>query len=82
MITEADDKTTPLLGSPYDLRIGMSEKVSEVDVKSALESGEWGFVHSFQTGSAVDGPGVRLVALAFTFVSTLPLMPIKAQARA
>lgn len=62
MLTEVDDKTTPLVGSPYDLRVGMGEKVSEVDYKSALESGEWGFVHSFQTGSAVDGPGVRLVA--------------------
>ena len=65
MITEVDDKTTPqvpLIGSPYDLRVGMGEKISEVDFKTALESGEWGFVHSFQTGSAVDGPGVRLVA--------------------
>ena len=62
MITEVDEKTTPLLGSPYDLRVGMGEKISEVDFKTALESGEWGFVHSFQTGSAVDGPGVRLVA--------------------
>lgn len=62
MITETDERTTPLLGSPYDLRVGLGERVSEPDVKSALELGEWGFVHSFQTGSAVDGPGVRLVA--------------------
>jgi pyruvate formate lyase activating enzyme len=63
MITEeVEDKATPLIASPYDLRVGMSEKVSEVDVKSALETGEWGFVHSFQTGSAVDGPGMRIVA--------------------
>jgi len=40
----------------------MGERVSEPDFKSALETGAWGFVHSFQTGSAVDGPGVRLVA--------------------
>jgi pyruvate formate lyase activating enzyme len=63
MITEVEeDKATPLVASPYDLRVGMSEKVSEVDVKLALETGEWGFVHSFQTGSAVDGPGMRIVA--------------------
>ena len=62
MIAEVEDKTTPLIGSPYDLRVGMGEKISEPDFKSALETGGWGFVHSFQTGSAVDGPGVRLVA--------------------
>jgi pyruvate formate lyase activating enzyme len=62
MITETEDRTTPLIGSPYDLRVGLGERVPEPDVKSALELGEWGFVHSFQTGSAVDGPGVRLVA--------------------
>jgi pyruvate formate lyase activating enzyme len=28
---------------------------------AALESGECGFVHSFTTGSAVDGPGMRVV---------------------
>lgn len=62
MITELEKPPVPLIGSPYDLRVGMGEKISEPDFKSALETGEWGFVHSFQTGSAVDGPGVRLVA--------------------
>ena len=52
----------PLHGSPYDLRVSLGEKVSEADTRAALESGEMGFVHSFTTGSAVDGPGVRLVA--------------------
>jgi pyruvate formate lyase activating enzyme len=52
----------PPIGSPFDLRLSMAEKVDEMDIKSALESGEWGFIHSFTTGSAVDGPGVRLVA--------------------
>ena len=52
----------PPIGSPFDLRLSMAEKVDETDIKSALESGEWGFIHSFTTGSAVDGPGVRLVA--------------------
>ena len=62
MIAEVDEKTVPLIASPYDLRVGMGEKVAEQEFKSALERGDWGFVHSFQTGSAVDGPGVRLVA--------------------
>jgi pyruvate formate lyase activating enzyme len=52
----------PLIASPYDLRVSLSEKVSETDIREALDSGDCGFVHSFTTGSAVDGPGVRLVA--------------------
>jgi pyruvate formate lyase activating enzyme len=36
--------------------------VAEPDVRSALKSGDLGFLHSFTTGSAVDGPGIRLVA--------------------
>jgi pyruvate formate lyase activating enzyme len=62
MISEATTSSVPLIGSPYDLRVGMSEQLSEPDFKSALETGDWGFVHSFTTGSAVDGPGVRVVA--------------------
>jgi pyruvate formate lyase activating enzyme len=34
----------------------------ETDVRSALKTGDMGFLHSFTTGSAVDGPGIRLVA--------------------
>jgi len=52
----------PPIGSPFDFRIGAASKVDETDVRSAMESGNWGFFHSFTTGSAVDGPGVRLVA--------------------
>jgi pyruvate formate lyase activating enzyme len=36
--------------------------VPESDVRTALATGEMGFLHSFTTGSTVDGPGVRLVA--------------------
>jgi pyruvate formate lyase activating enzyme len=36
--------------------------MAESDVRSALASGDMGFLHSFTTGSAVDGPGVRVVA--------------------
>ena len=35
---------------------------SGTDVRSALATGDMGFLHSFTTGSAVDGPGVRVVA--------------------
>ena len=52
----------PPVGSPFDYRIGSAQKLDETDLRSAIDSGDWGFFHSFTTGSAVDGPGVRLVA--------------------
>jgi len=48
--------------SPFDLRVNLGRNVPESDVRSALASGEMGFLHSFTTGSTVDGPGVRVVA--------------------
>jgi pyruvate formate lyase activating enzyme len=60
MVDEAAHAQVPV-GSPYDYRVGAGEKVTEADTRAALESGEWGFMHSFTTGSAVDGPGVRVV---------------------
>ncbi len=51
----------PLVASPYDLRVGLSAGASEEEVRAAVESGELGFLHSFTTGSAVDGPGMRVV---------------------
>ena len=48
--------------SPFELRVDLSKNVSESIVKKGLETGDIGFMHSFTTGSAVDGPGVRLVA--------------------
>jgi pyruvate formate lyase activating enzyme len=48
--------------SPYELRVGRGANVPESDVRSALASGDMGFLHSFTTGSAVDGPGIRVVA--------------------
>jgi pyruvate formate lyase activating enzyme len=48
--------------SPFELRVDLSKGVSESIVKNALETGDMGFLHSFTTGSAVDGPGIRMVA--------------------
>jgi pyruvate formate lyase activating enzyme len=54
---------TPLVAkSPYELRVDLGRHMPETDVRSALASGDMGFLHSFTTGSAVDGPGVRVVA--------------------
>ena len=62
MKLETLEPAAPPIGSPFDLRVSVSEKVDETDIRSAMESGDWGFIHSFTTGSAVDGPGVRIVA--------------------
>jgi pyruvate formate lyase activating enzyme len=52
----------PLEGkSPFELRVNQSRTVPESAVTKALASGEIGFLHSFTTGSTVDGPGVRVV---------------------
>ena len=48
--------------NPYELRVNKGSTVSESVIKQALESGDIGFIHSFTTGSAVDGPGMRVVA--------------------
>ena len=48
--------------SPFDLRVNLGNDMPETDVRSALANGDMGFLHSFTTGSAVDGPGVRVVA--------------------
>ncbi len=48
--------------SPYELRVGLGKDVPETDVRTALATGDMGFLHSFTTGSAVDGPGIRVVA--------------------
>lgn len=61
MSAEVANAEVSLIASPYDLRVELGAKVSEPDVRSALETGDSGFVHSFTTGSAVDGPGMRVV---------------------
>ena len=62
----ADGSTRPptalVAKSPYELRVNLGRDVPESDVRTALATGDMGFLHSFTTGSAVDGPGVRVVA--------------------
>ncbi len=48
--------------SEFELRVDQSKGVPDNDIQAALKSGDIGFLHSFTTGSAVDGPGIRLVA--------------------
>lgn len=62
-MSEAQQKSVSLEAeSPFELRLDMSRNVPESFVKTALQSGDVGFLHSFTTGSTVDGPGVRVVA--------------------
>jgi pyruvate formate lyase activating enzyme len=61
MSAAAATPEVPLVASPYDLRVGLSATTPEADVRAAVESGELGYLHSFTTGSAVDGPGMRVV---------------------
>jgi pyruvate formate lyase activating enzyme len=62
----ADHETlapTPLEAkSPFELRVNLGKDVPEADVRTALATGDMGFLHSFTTGATVDGPGVRVVA--------------------
>jgi pyruvate formate lyase activating enzyme len=48
--------------SPFEMRVNLGAHVPETDVRTALATGDMGFLHSFTTGSTVDGPGVRVVA--------------------
>ena len=48
--------------SPYELRVNLGANVPETSVRAALATGDMGFLHSFTTGSTVDGPGVRVIA--------------------
>lgn len=59
---DAPPPTPVHAASPFELRVSLGEHVPEQTVQSALESGDMGFLHSFTTGSTVDGPGVRVVA--------------------
>ena len=63
MSTDAMAQSTSLeAASPYELRVNQSRSVGDSFIKASLETGDVGFLHSFTTGSAVDGPGIRLVA--------------------
>jgi pyruvate formate lyase activating enzyme len=60
--TPVPEKVSLEAKSPFEMRVHLGEGIPDTDVKSALKTGDLGFLHSFTTGSAVDGPGIRLVA--------------------
>lgn len=50
----------PLKGSRFELR-AVDSGMDDVDAERLAQEGRWGFLHSEETGSAVDGPGMRVV---------------------
>ena len=62
MAAVANDSASLEAKSPFELRVDKAKNMADEDVHRALASGDLGFLHSFTTGSAVDGPGIRLVA--------------------
>ena len=62
MVHSAATKPPLEAKSPFDLRVDLGKDIPETDVRTALADGDMGFLHSFTTGSGVDGPGVRVVA--------------------
>ena len=63
MATETVAEQVPLEAkSPFEMRVHLGDDVPDMDVRDALKTGDLGFLHSYTSGSAVDGPGIRLVA--------------------
>jgi len=58
---EAAEQVNLEAKSPFEMRVRLGENVPDIDVRTALKTGDMGFLHSFATGSAMDGPGVRWV---------------------
>src|ERR1700756_4816101 len=68
LVNMAAEQPSLIAQSPFELRVDLGRDVPEKDVRTALASGDVGFLHSFTTGSTVDGPGVRLVAWTAGFM--------------
>jgi pyruvate formate lyase activating enzyme len=52
---------TLIAGSRHDLRVGLSPDAPDEDDFSDRDSGAFGYVHSYETSSRYDGPGLRAV---------------------
>jgi hypothetical protein len=69
-VSEAEDRINRFDGgdrpleasSPNELRVNLGTNLPETDVRTALATGDIGFLHSLTTGSAVGSPGVLVVA--------------------
>ncbi len=62
MMNEEVLAPNPMEGkSPFEFRVNQGRSMPDSAVRQALANGDMGFLHSFTTGSTVDGPGVRVV---------------------
>lgn len=50
-----------LAGKSSDLSVGHSAHLTDEAIGAIANGGKAGFIHSYETGSAVDGPGIRMV---------------------
>src|SRR5258708_37989767 len=48
-------------GNRHDLRVGISPDAPDESKASDDRAGEFGYVHSYETSSRYDGPGLRIV---------------------
>ncbi len=60
MTPENQGNTRPLKASRYELRANENQ-IDDAEAERMAKEGRWGFLHSEETGSAVDGPGMRVV---------------------
>lgn len=60
MSTPENQGKPSLKGSRFELR-AIENAIDDNDAERMASEGRWGFVHSEETGSAVDGPGMRVV---------------------
>lgn len=60
MTTPEKKLERPLKGSRFELR-AIDSGMNDADAERLAQEGRWGFLHSEETGSAVDGPGMRVV---------------------
>lgn len=61
MAATSDKLDRPLKGSRFELRQVDHNDMNDDDASALTREGRWGFLHSQETGSAVDGPGMRVV---------------------
>ena len=53
--------TPSLIGNKFELRTHEHASLDERALRDITREGRWGFLHSEETGSAIDGPGMRVV---------------------
>jgi len=57
---DKNTETPSLKGSHLELR-AVDNNIDDKEADRLVNEGRWGFIHSEESGSAVDGPGIRIV---------------------